>query len=155
MGATYVASLEAARWLVATLAAAGPVSAIFGAGGSAKVYSELAPPGTVGPYVILQQQAPPKDVYAAGRPGGGGSSNYRVLTRCFYVVKVVGQVYDYADLEAGYKAVDAALDNQSGPTSVARVSCSRDGEVAYTEPDGPVPQWRHLGGSYVLIVSSL
>jgi hypothetical protein len=155
MGATYVATLEAARWIVATLTADPTVAGLFGSGSAAKIYDGLAPASTTGLYVIFQQAAPPKDAYAAGRAAGGGSSNYRVATRCFLTVKVVGQVYDYADLEAGYKAIDAALDNRSGTTSAARVACSRDGEIAYTEPDGAEPQWRHLGGSYVLIVSSL
>lgn len=151
--ANFVASQEAAKWLVATLTANGTIAAAFGTGGAAKIYAGLAPPNVPGHVIVFQHQAPARDMYAAGRPGL--STNFRVATTCYVVVKVIGQTEDWGDLEAEYAAVDAALDNQSGSTAVARVSCSRQTEIQLVESDGPGPQWRHLGGLYTLLVSAL
>lgn len=152
--AVIVESQEAAKWIVATLTADPTLSATFWTGTAAKVYNRVAPPGTTGKYIVFQLQAGPRDLYAAGR-SAGGSSNFRVASELVYVVKVVMQTEDFGDIEGDYQAVDNLLSNATGSTAVARIDSMRAGAFELVETDGPNQEWRHLGGVYRLIVTSL
>jgi hypothetical protein len=154
--ANFVETQEAAKWLLATLQADATVASYLGTGGTALMFNRQAPPVLPTPssyYLVFQLQGGPLDAYAAGRPGG--ASNFRIASKLVYAVKIIGQTEDVADLEPVYKAVDAAIDNQAGDTSAARVHCSRVGAFEFSESDGPNQTWWHLGGLYQFIVTAL
>lgn len=147
-----VESQEAAKWLVATLTADTTVASYLGSGSSAKIYNRQAPAGATGFVLVFQLQPGGRDAYAAGRPGG--ASNFRIGSVLVFLVKVIGETMDPADLAPVYAAVDAAIDNQTGTTSAARVSCNRASSFEYQESDGPAATWWHMGGLYTLVVTA-
>lgn len=126
-------AVVADRWLASVLAAA---TASVAPGG---VHSDVAPPGTVGPWVTfgLQDARDVKVVNTA-----------RVLTDATYLVKAVGPGSSYAGLEEVADAIDTAL---SGAAAVvaqgAIIWCERERPVRYRESDNGI-EYRHLGGLY-------
>jgi hypothetical protein len=149
--ADIVAHLEAAKWLRATLLADAATLAALGTGGT--VYNRRIPTGATGRHIRLQFLSGP-GLYAAGQ-NTGGSSNYRVLTQCRFMVAGVMETQDPSDLEALAKALHEAIDNKQGNTALARIDCSFFDTFEMEEPDGPNQGWLHEGGIYQLDVAPL
>jgi hypothetical protein len=133
--------LVAARWLYATLAGDAALAAAAPGG----IHDGTATEGATYPLVRLQ----------AGRSRNVSVLNgVVVMAVCPVDVTVVGQTASYGDIEAAAARLFALLQRQRGSVAGGQVlSCVETAPLAYPElATGGVP-YRHLGGTYELLVA--
>lgn len=108
---------------------------------STRVFSDVAPPGTLYPFIVFQCQDPPRDVRGVGVS--------RVMVDTLYVVKAVSQTTTYAPLAPIAKVIDAAMTSSAGSAveDGLVLASVRDNQFALTEIENGT-QYRHLGGAY-------
>lgn len=124
-------------WIDETLKAYTPLTDIVGQ----RIFSDLAPSGSVFPYVIYQVQSPPSVVRGVGLA--------EVMVDTIYTVKAINQSPSYAALAPAASAIRSAMvtaDTQA-PTGGLIFTCGYERQVAYTEGRG-TEQARHLGGEF-------
>jgi hypothetical protein len=127
------------EWLRNTLTAIPAVNT----GVSGRMYPDQAPQGTAFPIVIYSLQST-FDVV--------GQGTFRIMTRCSYQVKVIGQTRSYWDLLPIYRAIDDAIHGAGSDTANAEIfACMRWEEFRFAEfTEGK--EYRHLGGLYNILV---
>jgi hypothetical protein len=115
---------------------------------SGRVYSGVAPPGAVEPYVIVQEQSPGTAVlYAIGVE--------QIWIDPLFIVKAVKATGSWTELTPVVKAAHAALQNTTGAmTDGTILSCLREKPFKLIEvPQTTGQQYRHLGNAYRVLVT--
>jgi hypothetical protein len=131
----------AARFLQAKLKAL----VAFGGPGAPRVFQDEAPVEVVEPFAVYNWQNP-----GVGDDEAIGA--IRVWVDQLWVVRATKQTHDWADLEAAATAIDGALHATAGAvTGGSVVSSTRVGPFALIERVAG-KEYRHLGGTYRLLV---
>ncbi len=134
-------SAIAARFLQAALAALPEL----GGPGAPRVWQDVAPADVTEPFVVYQWQNP-------GVGDDEAIGNVRVWVDQLWVVRAVMQTRDWADLEPAAAALDGVLQAVGGPAQGGYVvSSTRVGPYSLIERVGG-SEYRHLGGTYRLLV---
>jgi hypothetical protein len=111
-----------------------------------RMYPDQAPQGTSFPVVIYSLQST-HDVM--------GQGTFRIMTKCNYQIKVIGQTRSYWDIKPIYDAIDTALHGIGSDTVNAHIfACMRWEEFRLAEfTEGK--EYRHLGGLYDILVQRI
>lgn len=114
-----------------------------------QVYTDEAPQGVAGQYVIISYQGGFDDLTEIG--------GVRIWANLLYLVKVVGPGRSYTALQAAADGIDTRLHHSSGPVgSTAYVdSCIREQAFRMPETTPSGLPFRHLGGIYRLKVRAV
>lgn len=132
-------TLSIDRWIYTTITG----DATMLAGVSTRVYSERAPQNPTSPYVVYTYFPMPDTNTLDGR---------RVLVKAQYLIRVVKQTADFADIEALADRLDylfnAARNGSNGTVSV--YASYREAPYRLAEDDYGV-EYRQLGGIYNII----
>lgn len=113
---------------------------------SGRMYADQAPQDTGFPLVLWSLQSAPDVI---------GQGTFRIMTRCNYIVKVIGQTRSYWDLWPIYDALDGAIHGKGSDTVAAHIfACMRHEEFRMTEfTEGK--EYRHLGGIYEILTQRI
>lgn len=123
-------------WVMDTLLA----NTALGAMVNGNIFNFFAPPQTLFPYIVFQQQSM-RDVRGVGPA--------RIMVDTLYVVRGVGQGSDFATLAAVAREIDLSLSTPVGGAVLGGAVFNSVREEPFTlveVEDGK--QFRHLGGSY-------
>ncbi len=139
-------TVEAKRWMYATLTADGVLAPLLGT----RIYEVPAPPDAADPFVAVQQYQSPSDLYTNGA--------ILVFTDVYLKLIIVQRGTSIStpfNLEAIDTRITTVLHGKSGSTATARVlSCVRAGP-ALTAPDFDKQtgaQYAQLGSNWHVIV---
>lgn len=129
------------KWLASVLGADATLSGLVGS----RIYSYLAPNGSVFPFIIYAYQGS-IDVIAIG--------GIRIMNNGVYQVKSVGQSNSMVAQEAIANRIDTLLHGKTGTVAGGIVlACVREQPIAYVENLNGL-RYNHLGGLYRTIVQS-
>jgi hypothetical protein len=138
------------RWINERLLASAPLLALVGGVGNPRIFPDVAPEGTVPPWVVYSVASPRPDRLALG--------SVRIMVRPLYLVKAYAETTSWrGDLKALDEAIDAAL-NLGTPGPVADegylIGCRRTEAFRQIEREAGT-EFRARGGFYELWVSEL
>lgn len=135
-----IETLRIDEWLYGKLTADAPLTALVGD----RIYSDMVPFEPTFPVVVYQQQSA-LDVIGVG--------SARIMVDTLYVVKVIGQVVSYSDIQAIADRFDTVLQGSNGVVADAYIEgVVREEILRFTEVDQGLP-YRQLGGMYRIFVS--
>ncbi len=131
------------QWIRAQLlASSGLVAAAVGG-----VWADVAPPGTVAPWVVMTSQSSP-DV--------AGVAGVRLWTKATFQVVAYGPASAEATLDTLSDLIDTQLQRQHGAAGGAYInSCVRTSGISLGETRADGTQWVRRGGIYVLEIYAL
>jgi hypothetical protein len=129
-------NFEVKAWIRALLAADATIAAAVGS----RIYSDLAPPNSAHPYIIVNLQGG-SDLNALGARG---------LSEKLYQVKVIGRGDNPGALKAVADQIDTLLHMAASATATLACWCLREQEIDYPEVSGDI-RFQHVGGIYRVV----